>query len=102
MSLPLQDRVAIVVGSSSGMGRATAVAYAAAGAKIVAAARTSDGRGLAGVLHPEARLDLDQLSEEVAVLDRAFSGETHVIVYRTTADPRSPLEAEVAGREVRA
>ena len=26
MSLPLQDRVAIVVGSSSGMGRATAVA----------------------------------------------------------------------------
>ena len=31
MSLPLQDRVAIVVGSSSGMGRATAVAYAAAG-----------------------------------------------------------------------
>jgi len=41
MSLPLQDRIAIVVGSSSGMGRATALAYASAGAKVVAAARTS-------------------------------------------------------------
>ena len=53
------------------------------------------------MLHPEAKLDHERLSEEVAVLDRAFSGETHVIIYRTTADPRAPLEAEVAGREVR-
>ena len=71
------------------------------GELIRAAARTADGRGVAGVLHPEAKLDLERLSEEVAVLDRAFSGETHVIIYRTTADPRAPLEAEVAGREVR-
>ena len=71
------------------------------GELIRAAARTADGRGVAGVLHPEAKLDLEALTEEVSVLDRAFSGETHVIIYRTTADPRAPLEAEVAGREVR-
>jgi len=71
------------------------------GTLIRAAARTADGRGLAGVLHPETKLDLEELSAEVSVLDRAFSGETHVIVYRTTADARSPLDADVAGREVR-
>ncbi|MCH2104395.1 MAG: ATP-binding protein [Planctomycetes bacterium] len=70
------------------------------GELIRAAARTADGRGVAGVLHPETKLDLDALTEEVGVLDRAFSGETHVVVYRTTADPRAPLEAEVVKRKV--
>ena len=71
-----------------------------AGELIRAAGRTADGRGVAGVLHPETKLDLDQLKEEVAVLDRAFSGETHVLIYRTTADPKAPLQAELAAREI--
>ena len=71
-----------------------------AGELIRAAGRTADGRGVAGVLHPETKLDLDQLKEEVAVLDRAFSGETHVLIYRTTADPKAPLQAELASREI--
>ena len=89
MSLPLQDRVAIVVGSSSGMGRATAVAYAAAGAKIVAAARTSEKLGeLVAEIGPRAvscptdvqdvsqvenliRTTLDQFGQR-ALVDRAM------------------------------
>jgi hypothetical protein len=68
------------------------------GQLIRAAARTADGHGLAAVLHPEARLDLDQLNAEVAVLDRSFSGQTHILIYRTTADPQAPLTAELGRR----
>ena len=42
MEQTLKDRVAIVVGSSSGMGAATARTYAAAGARVVLAARSVD------------------------------------------------------------
>jgi NADP-dependent 3-hydroxy acid dehydrogenase YdfG len=42
MSPSLKDRVAIIVGSSSGMGRATAITFAEAGAKVVLVARSSD------------------------------------------------------------
>ncbi|MBT4101609.1 MAG: SDR family NAD(P)-dependent oxidoreductase, partial [Gemmatimonadetes bacterium] len=38
----LQDQVAVVVGSSSGMGRATAIGLADRGAKVVLAARRRD------------------------------------------------------------
>lgn len=42
MNRSLKDRVAIVVGSSSGMGKATAIAFADAGAKVVLAARRAE------------------------------------------------------------
>ena len=38
----LENRVAIIVGSSSGMGKATARSYAQAGASVVLAARSKD------------------------------------------------------------
>lgn len=42
MGFSLANKVAIVVGSSSGMGKATAVTFAEAGAKVVLAARSAD------------------------------------------------------------
>ena len=47
----MKDTIAIVVGSSSGMGRATAITFAAAGAKVVLAARSAN--------------ELDTLAEEI-------------------------------------
>lgn len=42
MSQPLSQRIAVVVGASSGMGRATAAALAESGARVVAAARRDE------------------------------------------------------------
>src|SRR5260370_6825850 len=43
MPLPLADRIALVTGASRGIGHATALALARAGAHIVALARTVGG-----------------------------------------------------------
>ncbi len=42
-TLPLADRIALVVGASRGIGRETALALAKAGAHVIAAARTQGG-----------------------------------------------------------
>src|SRR3954451_6152304 len=43
MSLPLQDKIAVVTGASRGIGRECALALARAGAHVVAVARTEGG-----------------------------------------------------------
>jgi NAD(P)-dependent dehydrogenase (short-subunit alcohol dehydrogenase family) len=43
MSKPLADRIALITGASRGIGHATAIALAKAGAHVVAIARTVGG-----------------------------------------------------------
>src|ERR1700683_1223567 len=42
MSVPLKDQTVLIVGASSGIGRAAAVLFAREGARVVAAARRED------------------------------------------------------------
>jgi len=61
MNKPLQGRVALVTGASRGIGRAAALAYAAAGAHVVALARTTGA--------------LEELDDEI----RAIGGTTTLV-----------------------
>lgn len=61
-SLPLSDRIALVTGASRGIGRASAIALANAGAHVVAVARTQGG--------------LEELDDEI----RAATGKSATLV----------------------
>lgn len=61
-ALPLAGRVAVVTGSSRGLGRAMALAFARAGADVVVAARTEEEGRAPGTIHETA--------EEVRALGR--------------------------------
>ncbi len=54
MSQNLQGQVAVVVGASSGMGQATALALVAAGAKVMVAARRAENLQHLVAQHPDA------------------------------------------------
>jgi len=65
----LQDRVAIITGASSGIGKAIAVAYAAEGAQVVLAARSTDTlRALAAELGGGAIAIPTDVTDEAAVV----------------------------------
>ena len=89
MEKPLDGQVAVIVGGSSGMGRATALAYGRAGARLAIAARSADklkdlaaeiGDG-AVACATDAR-DLEQVNHLVrTTLDRF--GRIDILVYAT-------------------
>ena len=95
----LDNQVAVVVGSSSGMGKATAVAFADAGARVVLAARSTEAlNALAAELGdgalacPTDAQDVTQVEHLVqTTLDRF--GRIDVLVYTTgTNVPDRSLE----------
>lgn len=67
-ALPLSDRIALVTGASRGIGRASALALAKAGAHVVAVARTQGG--------------LEELDDEI----RTATGESATLVPMDLAD----------------
>jgi NAD(P)-dependent dehydrogenase (short-subunit alcohol dehydrogenase family) len=89
MSTALDGRVAVVVGSSSGMGWATALTFAQAGARVVLAARTADRLhalareiGADALACPTDVQDPDAVQRMVDVTLRRF-GRLDVLVYAT-------------------
>jgi len=99
MDLSLEGQVAVIVGSSSGMGRATAVAYAQAGAKVMLAARSEDKLnelaleigGNAVVCVTDAR-DVDQVANLIQTTLNRF-WQIDILVYATgTNIPDRSLE----------
>jgi NADP-dependent 3-hydroxy acid dehydrogenase YdfG len=81
---PLAGRVVVVAGASSGMGRATAVALAAAGARVVAGARS-----------------VDALGELVAEIDRAGGDALAVPADATDPEAAARLVGAAVGRHGR-
>jgi NAD(P)-dependent dehydrogenase (short-subunit alcohol dehydrogenase family) len=80
-SLDLSGRVAVVVGGTSGIGRAIAVGYARAGADVVACARRADAvEETAGLIEAEGRrtlrvsVDVSDRASLEAVRDAVING----------------------------
>lgn len=101
MSLPLASRIALVTGASRGIGHATALALAKAGAHVVAVARTQGGLedlddairadGGTATLVPLDLTDLDGIARLGAALHERH-GKLDILVGNAgIAGPSSPL-----------
>jgi 3-oxoacyl-[acyl-carrier protein] reductase len=93
MDLRLSDKVALVTGASQGLGRATAAALAAEGARVAISSRsreridaTADAIGAAGFVHDT--LDLEQGPRLIDEVERAL-GPVDVLVLNTGGPPHS-------------
>ena len=87
MPISLKDRVALVVGASSGMGRETAILLASEGAKVMASARREDrlahlrdSHGLS--IYPADASDAGQM-EGLATATLVKFGRIDLLVYAT-------------------
>ena len=99
MSFSLADKVAIVVGSSSGMGRATAITFSEAGAKVVVAARSADKLAALAEEIGEDAIACPTDVQDAGAVDRLIAttlehfGQIDVLVYVTgTNIPDRSLE----------
>jgi len=92
MPISLRDNVVVVVGASSGIGRAIAVEFARAGAKVVASARRESrlkelqtqlaGEGFEAYIHP-ADASNPPMMEGLAAAALAKYGQIDTLVYAT-------------------
>jgi NADP-dependent 3-hydroxy acid dehydrogenase YdfG len=93
MPVSLKDRVALVVGASSGIGRACAVMLAGEGAKVMAAARREDRlrelkSEMAGRTVEICAADATRFAEmeRLAAETRRLLGEVNILVYAAGAN----------------
>src|SRR5208283_4338499 len=101
MPPPLVDRIALVTGASRGIGYATALALARAGAQIVAVARTVGGleelddavraAGSSATLVPLDMRDYDGLCRLAAALHERYQRLDVLIGNAAVAGQHSPL-----------
>jgi len=102
MSLPLADRVALVTGASRGIGYATALALARAGAHVVAVARTVGGleelddairaAGGSATLTPADMRDYNGLYRLAAALNERYARLDVLVGNAAIASVPSPLD----------
>ena len=90
----LEDRVAVVVGASSGVGRATAAALAAEGARVHALARRVDLIERTERIVPRR---LDATDEPAVAAFFAELGELDVVVYAAGTNVKNRPLAELDG-----
>src|SRR3954462_13396832 len=93
MDLGLTAKVALVTGASQGLGRATAAALAAEGARVAISSRsreridaTADAIGATGFVHDS--LDLEHAPRLIDEVERAI-GPVDVLVLNTGGPPHS-------------
>lgn len=101
MSKPLSSRIALVTGASRGIGYATAIALAKAGAHVVALARTVGAleelddevnkAGSAATLVPLDLKDLDGIARLGAALNERFGKLDVMVANAAILGPLSPL-----------
>jgi NAD(P)-dependent dehydrogenase (short-subunit alcohol dehydrogenase family) len=108
MSKPLENRVVLITGAARGIGAATALALAGAGAHVLALGRSTGSlkrtvegiRAGGGKVTPIAQdiTDLAGLEEVAETVDRDFGRLDGLVANAAVLGPRSPLEqVDIAG-----